>query len=181
MRRLAAVTVSVLALVGVVGAAAPATATAAATATGGGPPAGTHVSGSFSGTSTWAFGPPCVFAHQVFTGTYDPDRPGIADGTYSLEVCVEYPADPAEPGFETTGTFVVTTGGGGTLTGTVSGLTIPTGTAILDLDLTLTVTHSSGTGRPIRGTIAAVGTTDQSGGNPTTVEEGTFTADLRRA
>lgn len=68
-----------------------------------------------------------------------------------------------------------------TLTGTVSGAHLITGTAVLGLDLTLTVTASSGTHWPVRGTITATGTTDQSGGQSTTIEAGDFTSHLRFA
>jgi len=66
-----------------------------------------------------------------------------------------------------------------TLTGTVSGLTRSTGGVVLGLELTLTVTGSSGTHPPVRGTITATGTTDQTGGAGTTVETGEFTSLLR--
>jgi hypothetical protein len=56
-----------------------------------------------------------------------------------------------------------------------------TGTAVLGLDLTLTVTASSGTHRPVGRTITATGTTDQSGGQFMTVEAGEFTSHLQSA
>jgi hypothetical protein len=174
MRRITAMLV--IALVGLVGSTAP---VAASTDR---PSPGIEVDGDFQGTSTWTYETvTCGFVHQHFTGTYalgPRDRPG---GIYDLDVCVSLPAGGEPEGFPTNGTFVVTLGRHVTLSGTVSGAQLITGTDIPGLDLTLTVTASSGTPRPVRGTITATGITDQSGGLFATVETGTFTSHLHFA
>ena len=176
MRRVTAMLV--IALVGLVGSAVPVAATPTA-ASGGRPAPGIEVNGDFQGTSTWMFdAATCGFVHQVFTGTYTLRPHGIPGGTYDLDVCVTFPNGGNVNDFPTNGTFVVTIGQRVTLSGTVSGATLVTGTGVLGLDLTLTVTASSGTHRPVRGTITATGTTDQSGGLFTTVEAGELTSHL---
>jgi hypothetical protein len=166
----------VIAVVGLVGSAVPAAAVPT-TASDRRPSPGLQVAGDFHGTSTWEFDAVnCEFVHQVFTGTYTVGPRGNPGGTYDLDVCVNF---GSVDGFVVTGTFIVTVGHHVTLTGTVSGLTRTTGTNVLGLELTLTVTGSSGTHRPIRGTITADGTTDQSVGVGITVEAGEFTSLLR--
>jgi len=179
MRRVTAMLV--IAIVGLVGSAVPAAA-APTEAAGGRPSPGIAVNGDFQGTSTWMFdAATCGFVHQVFTGTYTRGSHGIPGGTYDLDVCVTTPNGGPVDEFPTNGTFVVTIGRHVTLSGTVSGAHLVTGTAVLGLDLTLTVTASSGTRRPVRGTITAAGTTDQSGGQMTTVDQGEFSSRLRFA
>jgi hypothetical protein len=139
---------------------------------------GHELTGTFTGTSTYEFSsdPACNFVLEQYTGTYDPDRRGVRGGTYSMDVCISL---GAPHGFGVDGTFVVA-GPRTTLSGTVAGaLTpLPDGGG-LGLDVTLTVTDSRGPGRPIRGTITATGIrTEPALG--TSVESGTFTADLHR-
>ena len=179
MRRVTAMLV--IAVVGLVGATAPVAATPTGASAGGRPSPGIQVSGAFHGTSTWQFDATnCGFVHQVFTGTYTLGPHGRPGGTYDLDVCVTFPDGGEVDRLPTTGTFAVTVGRRVTLTGTVSGATLVTGTAVLGLDLTLTVTGSSGPHRPVRGTITATGTTDQSGGM-STVETGELTSHLHLA
>jgi hypothetical protein len=138
---------------------------------------GRELTGTFSGTSTYQFSqdPACNFVLEQYTGTYDPDRRGAPGGTYSMDVCVSLGA-----GFGVDGTFVVSTPRL-TLSGTVAGtLTSLPDNSGLTLDVTLTVTDSEGPGRPVRGTITAVGIRTEPGGFGTSVESGTFTADLHR-
>jgi hypothetical protein len=136
--------------------------------------------GTFSGTSTYElFVPACPVIHQIFRGTYDPDRGGVPNGSYVADVCVDQPnADFAYP---FSGTFVITTGQGFSLTGTVTGLQ-DTDDTILGLEATMVVTDSPGSRHPLRGTITVTGTSDQSFPAPpgTSVEAGTFAADIHR-
>jgi hypothetical protein len=136
---------------------------------------GSQVSGTFSGSSTWAFGEGCGFARLSFAGRYEPDQHWVRSGGYTFDICA---GDNLGDRWVLDGTFVVTTGRGATLSGTASGSLIITGTAVLGLDLTLAVTDSTGTRRPVTGTITVTGTTDESAGNQTAIEQGTFTADL---
>jgi hypothetical protein len=134
--------------------------------------------GTFTGTSTYElFVPACPVFHQVFRGTYDPDRGGTPNGSYVADVCVDQPnADFAYP---FSGTFVITTGQGFELRGTVTGLQT-TDEPIFGLEATMLVTDSPGSRYPLRGTITVAGTTDQSGAPGTSVEHGTFAAELHR-
>jgi hypothetical protein len=139
------------------------------------------LTGTFASTSTWRWSlPACPTITQNFSGTYDPDRRGVSGGTFTMATCVELPT--GGDAFPMTGTFEVTSDRGVVLRGTLTGGTILTGAAALRLELTLTVTESSGGRRPIRGTISVVGTTVQTPdpGNisGTSVDSGTFTADL---
>ncbi|HEV7761984.1 MAG TPA: hypothetical protein VGO78_23410 [Acidimicrobiales bacterium] len=173
MRRITATLV--IALVGLVGSAVPVAASVDR------PSPGIEVNGAFQGTGTWTFdAETCGFVHQLFTGTYTLGRHGLPGGTYDLDVCVATPDGGPVDRYPINGTFVVTLGHHVTLRGTVSGAGLVNGTLIPGLDLTLTVTTSSGTHRPARGTIIATGTTDQNS-PPTTVETGTFTSHLHFA
>ena len=139
------------------------------------------VTGRFEGTGVYETrGPACPVIHQVFTGTYDADRPNVRNGTYEVDVCLETPGE----GFEwpMTGTFEVVTGHGYSLRGTVVGVQIPNDLSGPIL-ATLTVTESPGSPQPIRGTITIDGISDQSYPAPvgTSVESGTFRAELHRA
>jgi hypothetical protein len=136
--------------------------------------------GSFDGTSIFElFGDECPFMHQVFTGTYDPDRQGVRGGSYEVEVCVHdtdggrtYPFD---------GVFEIVTGYGYSLRGTVTGHHNPN-MPIATVDATLTVTESHGSRHPVRGAVTITGTSNQFYPAPvgTSIDTGTFTADLRR-
>jgi len=141
---------------------------------------GHELTGTFSGTSTYEFSqdPACNFVLEKYTGTYDPDRRGVPGGTYSMDVCISF---GAPQGFGVDGTFVVSSPRL-TLSGTVHGaLTSLPDNSGLALDVTLTVTDSQAPGRPIRGTITATGIrTEPGGGIGSSVESGTFTADLHR-
>ena len=137
--------------------------------------------GSFDGTSLFElFGDQCPFMHQVFTGTYDPDRQGVRGGTYEVEVCFHntdggrtYPFD---------GVFEIVTGYGYSLRGTVTGVHNPN-MPIATVDATLTVTTSPGARHPVRGTITITGFSDQFSPRAPesgSIDYGTFDADLRR-
>jgi hypothetical protein len=137
--------------------------------------------GTFAGTSTYEFGvPACPFIHQVFTGSYDPDRRTVRGGTYVVDVCVDQPNANFEWPFN--GTFEIVTGHGFSLRGSVTGAQIPNDNSG-PIVATLTVTESPGLRHPLRGTITIDGITDQSFPAPpgTSVEEGTFAADLHRS
>ena len=136
--------------------------------------------GSFDGTSVFElYGETCPFMHQVFTGTYDPDRPGVRGGSYEAEVCVH----DVNGGFTYpfTGVFEVVTGYGYSLRGTVTGVHNPN-MPIATVDATLTVTESPGSRRPVRGTITITGISNQYYPAPvgTSIDNGTFAADLHR-
>jgi len=137
--------------------------------------------GSFDGTSIYElFVEECPFVHQVFTGTYDPDRRGVRGGTYEVDVCVDQPN--ADFNYPFSGGFEVVTGHGLSLTGTVTGLFNPN-MPIATIDATLTMTGSHGSPRPVRGTITITGTSDQhdpEAPESGSVDRGTFSADLRR-
>jgi hypothetical protein len=144
------------------------------------PVASRAVTGTFEGTGAWElFVPQCPVIHQVFTGTYDPDQRYVRNGTYELDVCIDNPNEDFE--WPITGTFEIVTGHGFSLRGTVAGVAIPNDNSGPIL-ATLTVTESPGLRHPIRGTITIEGITDQSYPSPvgTSVEWGTFSADLRR-
>jgi hypothetical protein len=142
-----------------------------------------RLTGTFASTSTWSWGSsPCPTITQDFSGTFDPDRPGVGGGTYTMATCVDLPTEGSA--FPMTGTFEVATDDGIVLRGTMTGTTLLTGSLALPVEFTLTVTESSGARRPIRGTISAVGTSVQTPdpANPargTSIDSGTFTADLR--
>jgi hypothetical protein len=136
--------------------------------------------GTFAGTSVYElFVSACPVIHQVFTGTYDPDRAGVRGGTYVANVCVEQPNADFEWLFS--GTFEIVTGHGFSLQGTITGKQIPNDNSG-PIEATLTVTESPGARHPLRGTITIAGISDQSFPAPpgTSVEEGTFTSDLHR-
>jgi hypothetical protein len=145
-----------------------------------GHPPGPELTGTFSGTSTYEFSqdPTCTFVLEQYTGTYDPDRRGVPGGTYTLDVCITL-GDPR--GLGVFGRFEVSGRHGFILSGTVDGFldssVVP---SAFELNVTLTVTDSQAPGRPIRGTITAVGIRTEPGGFGTSVESGTFTADLHR-
>jgi hypothetical protein len=138
--------------------------------------------GTFDGTSVFElFVEECPFIHQVFTGTYDPDRRGVRGGTYEVDACVAQPN--ADFNYPFSGTFEIVTGHGHSLDGTVTGIFNPN-MPIATVDATLTVTGSSGSRHPIRGTITITGTSDQfdpEAPESGSVDHGTFAADLRRA
>lgn len=138
------------------------------------------ITGTFEGTGVFeTFGPLCPVIHEVFTGTYDPDR-SMRNGTYEVDVCIESPNQNFEWLFS--GTFEIVTGYGFTLRGTVTGKVIPNDNSGPIL-ATLTVTDSPGARVPLRGTITVDGITDQSFPAPpgTSVEDGTFAADINPA
>jgi hypothetical protein len=174
MRRVTAMLV--IALVGLVGSPGPVAASADR------PTPPIQVNGDFQGTSTWTLdAQPCGVVQQLFTGRYTLGPRAVPGGTYDLDVCVALPGDDDPDGFPTNGTFVLTVGHHVTLSGTVSGTQQSDPTLILELDLKLTVTASSGTPRPVRGTITVTGTSDQSGGLFATVEAGEFSSHLHFA
>jgi hypothetical protein len=144
------------------------------------PVASGPITGSFEGTGAWeVFGPVCPVIHEVFTGTYEPDRPQDRSGTYEVDACIDNPNEDFE--WPLYGTFEIVTGQGYRLVGTAAGAAIPNDNSGPIL-MTLTVTDSPGSPRPIRGTITIDGITDQSYPAPvgTSVEWGTFSADLHR-
>ena len=137
-------------------------------------PPGLALSGTFVGTSTYEFPPDdsCEFVLEEYSGTYDPARRGVPGGTFFLDVCVFVET----PGFGLRGTFEIASGRL-TMRGTVDGSLVANGAGGLVLDVTLTVTESTGTVVPVRGTIHAVGT--RLGSATGSDVTGTFDADLR--
>jgi hypothetical protein len=138
------------------------------------------ITGTFEGTGVYeTLGPVCPIIHEVFTGTYEPDRPQDRNGTYEVDVCIDNPNENFE--WPLSGTFEIVTGQGYRLLGTATGVAIPNDISGPIL-VTLTVTDSPGSPRPVRGTITIDGITDQSYPAPvgTSVESGTFSADLHR-
>ena len=144
-----------------------------ATSSGGGHLNG-RVSGDLSATGTYDFDASCGFAHEIFTGTYDPRRHGVGDGTFLLDLCVSGSATD----WIVSGSFEVVTAKGVTLRGTAEGTYTITGTSELPVDLTLTVTESVGAPRPVRGTITVSGTRTEPGFMMSELV-GTFRARLR--
>jgi hypothetical protein len=142
------------------------------------PPLRPEVTGTFEGTGTWAFSSECGIAREVVTGTYDATGRQFDDGTFSWDTCVIFAGDGVHF-VSVTGTFVVTTDSGATLTGTVSGF-IGSADPVtgMPVEMTLVVTESTGTPPPVSGTISLTGERDE----PASFEsvfDGTFSADLR--
>lgn len=128
--------------------------------------------GTFEGAGSYELGTVCPFAWEVISGTFDGSRRPGADGTFTLDYCVSI------IDFSVAGTFTIVTRSGITLSGPV------TGTIVLDpvevrIELTLTVTDSQGTRRPITGTISASGIRTEPGGYTATIA-GTFETALSR-
>jgi hypothetical protein len=97
-----------------------------------------------------------------------------------VDVCVDRPNATFEWPFS--GTFEIVTGHGFSLRGTVTGAMTPNDNSG-PIEATLTVTESMGLDHPLLGTITIDGISDQSFPAPpgTSVEDGTFSTDLRRA
>jgi hypothetical protein len=111
---------------------------------------GGRTSGSFTGTTSYTFTTDgCSFVHQVYEGTFGPRTKPI--GTFRLAGCVNLTSS-----FGYTGTFTVTTHGGG-LTGTVAGTIEAATLPCAPFHFTLTVTGGSGRLHRTRGTIAVEG------------------------
>ena len=106
------------------------------------------------------------------TGTFDDVRRPGTDGTFSLDYCVAFD-------FSMAGTFTVESTSGITLSGTLAGMIAlePAGSPI---DLTLTVLESTGTHRPVSGTIWLAGIRTEPGtGEHSSRIVGTFSTELR--
>lgn len=138
-----------------------------------------EITGTLEATGTWEFAvEACGFVHEVFVGTFDTTGRRIGDGTFSLDLCI--PGQIGEA-WEVVGTFVITSDSGATLTGSVTGTyAFPRGSVppTLPTELALLVTGSSGTRRPVTGTISVTGDRVE----PALFESsltGTFSADLR--
>jgi len=146
-------------------------------ARGGGHPRPTLGTGSFEGAGSWELGTRCAFAWEVVNGSFEGSRPGRADdGTFTFDYCVTFTSPTHTFGFD--GTFTLETKPGVLLTGSLSGgiHLDPMGSPI---DITLTVEESSGTPRPIRGTITLTGTRTEPGdGTYSSTLWGAYTADL---
>ena len=138
------------------------------------PPVGT---GSFEGAGVYELFTRCTFAWEVVHGTFEGSRPGRADdSTFTFDFCVTSDSPTHTFGFD--GTFTVATKTGVVLAGTLSGgiHLDPMGSPI---DITLTVEESSGTRRPISGTITLTGTRTEPGdGTYSSTLWGTYMADL---
>lgn len=131
-------------------------------------------SGTFEGSGVYELGTVCAFAWEVVNGTFDASRRPGADGTFTLDFCVSI------VDFSLAGTFTVATTSGITLSGTLTGsITLePAGSPV---ELTLTVVDSSGTRRPITGTISLTGIRTEPGdGTYSSTTVGTFVTDLQR-
>ncbi|MDD9368672.1 MAG: hypothetical protein PV358_01010 [Acidimicrobiales bacterium] len=135
------------------------------------------VSGTISASGTWEYArETCGFVHEVFVGTFDTTGRRFDDGTFTLDLCI--PGQVGEA-WEVVGTFVVTLDSGATLSGSVSGtFAFPAGDRTLPTDLALVVTGSTGTRRPVTGTIAVTGDRTESVLFESSLA-GTFTADLQ--
>ena len=130
--------------------------------------------GTFEGTGSYELGTVCPFAWEVIHGTFDGSRRPGDDGTFTLDYCVGFDLATL------TGSFGVTTASGVTLSGTAAGSldligSEPPGSPF---EFTLTVTGSSGTRRPVTGTISLTGLRTEPGGGRSAVT-GTFTTALR--
>lgn len=138
------------------------------------PPVGT---GSFEGAGVYEIGTRCAFAWEVVDGTFEGSRRGRADdGTFTFDFCVTFTSPTHTFGFD--GTFTLETTTGVVLAGTLSG-GIHLDPAGSPVDITLTVEESSGTRRPIRGTITLTGTRTEPGdGTYSSTLWGTYVADL---
>jgi hypothetical protein len=138
------------------------------------PPVGT---GSFEGAGVFELFTRCTFAWEVVDGTFEGSRPGRADdGTFTFDYCVTSDSPTHTFGFD--GTFTLETKTGVVLAGTLSG-GINLDPAGSPIDITLTVEESSGTRRPISGTITLTGTRTEPGdGTYASTVWGTYVADL---
>lgn len=138
------------------------------------PPVGT---GTFEGAGVFELFTSCSFAREVVDGTFEGSRPGRADdGTFTFDYCVTSSSPTHTFGFE--GTFTLETKTGVVLAGTLSG-GINLDPAGSPIDITLTVVESSGTRRPITGTITLTGTRIEPGEGPnSSILWGTYVADL---
>jgi hypothetical protein len=148
MRRLLAVLA--LMLVGTVAAAPP------LSAQDGSSTLNRKVSGPFTGTTSWRFfGDGCSFVHQVFDATYDTGSG--REGTFHLDVCVN---NRGTSTFPVTGTFVLTARNGAALTGTVTGTitSVSVEVCFANLDFALTTTDGTRNLRRASGTVNLDGT-----------------------
>jgi hypothetical protein len=106
-----------------------------------------QLTGRFEGRSTHNPGEPCGGVAQMdYTGSFRLDKRTEHNGTYEMDVCITFDRDQVR--WTLSGSFVITSGKGVVLRGTVDG-----GTDLVDVWMTLTVTASSGDRHPIRGTI----------------------------
>jgi hypothetical protein len=136
------------------------------------------VTGTVAADGTWDADLACGFVRDQLTGTYDAAERRWPDGTITLDLCL---TDFTAEGFPIVGTFTVATDNGVSLAGTLTGfMSIP---AVrppegLPIDLGLVVTGSSGTRRPVTGTIS-IAAGYSSPVYLTSAMGGTFTAEFQ--
>lgn len=133
-------------------------------------------SGTFEGSGSYELFTVCPFAWEVIEGTFDGSRRPGDDGTFALDFCVAF----EQTAITLTGTFDIATAWGVTLSGPAVG-TIDLGGPgpSYPFELTLTVTESSGTRRPVTGTVTLTGLRTETGtGTFEATVTGTFTSAL---
>jgi hypothetical protein len=147
MRRIAVVVLAALVLV----AASPTSAWAATLATRG----TLELKGTFSGSTLTQPNGTCPdgLGHLDLRGDFKLKRRHEHNGRYTIVTCVGLPANNGDVPIG--GTFVVRSGRRVTLRGIATGTT-RLGDDSIPINLTLTVTSSSGERHPVRGTITAV-------------------------
>ena len=135
-------------------------------------------SGTFEGSASYEPFTVCPFVWEVTEGTFDGSRRPGDDGTFVLDFCVAF----EQTAITLTGTFDITTASGIALSGTAVGTIDLSGSGSTGspFELTLTVSESSGTRRPVTGTIALTGLRTESGtGTYEAAVTGTFTSALQ--